>query len=415
MSGKMNTDKLSTPNIQASEAALILAAETAIDAPAAVAFRALRNTDTWKDWNRWVPKVMINYQPPEEDSATAQEIQALIRNTSLAGSFYSDLTDGGVGPPKKRGPDEQPPPKFRLNSVSSRGSVGSGPNRQSSEVDPLSNGGAERGSVSSTGGKSAALKYQEAQDSRRSSVASGQEPEPIVNRLENTNVHRASVAMPSPASPTSPGRSGSRKASKPKYTQVVGPTPRSMERAHHAMMSVYGEPSVRLMINTKLTFFMRMKPNSPSEYVESRIVVIDVRRPDDPINEDGITGLTRSKTHQLDRAGNYRVVWANDTENSSVFNLFKGVNVPKSMLQSERVHEIIPTGEESCIYRTWEFQKGSTAKSNKKKQGEYLQKMFEVWCSGMRDFCEGLHAPKIDRRDFSISLDEAPIIIAGLT
>lgn len=183
------------------------------------------------------------------------------------------------------------------------------------------------------------------------------------------------------------------------------------------MMSVYGEPSVRLQIKTKVTFYLRMKPTSPSELTESKIVVLDVRRPDDPINEEGMTGLTRSATHQFDRAGHYRVTWANDTDNTSVFNvsaLFKGVNVPKSLLQSERVHEIVPTGDETCIYRTWEFQKGSTAKSNKKKHGDYLQKMFEVWCSGLRDFCEGLHAPKIDRRDFSISEEVSPAVIAGL-
>lgn len=363
-----------------------------------------------------MPKVSIQYQPPEEDSATAAEIQELIRNTSIAGSFYSDLTDGSVGPPRQRSPDEQPPPRFRLNSISSRSSIGSQPNRLSSDVDPASNGG-NRGSVSGSAGKSGAQMYQEAQDSRKSSIASGQEPEPVANRLENTNVHRASIAIP-PASPTSPARPGSRKGSKPKYTQVVGPTQRSIERAHSAMMSIYGEPSVRLQIKTKLTFYVRMKPSSPSDYVESKIVVLDVGRPDDPVTEKGMTALTRPKTHTLDRAGNYRVVWANDTENTSMLNvgaLLKGVNVPKSMLQAERVHEIVPTGDESCIYRTWELQKGSTAKSNKKKHGDYLQKMFEVQCSGLRDFCEGLHAPKIDRRDFSISEEEAPVVIQSLT
>lgn len=394
MSMKMNKSKLSTPNITASEAILVLAAETRIDAPAAVVFRAIRNTDTWRDWNRFVPKVHITFQPPEEDSATAAEIQELVRNTSIAGTFYSDLTDGGVGTQKQRSPDEQPPPRFRLNSNASRNSMGDQQNRFSSDA------GSKRGSISG------AQMYQESQDSRKNSISGGEEPEPIVNQLANRNPHRASIAIAAPSSPQSPGRKGSKQ---PKYTQSVGPTQRSMERAHAAMMSVYGEPSVRLQIKTKVTLYARMKPTSPSDFVEIPIVVIDVSRPDDPVSEKGTTSLTRSKTHNLGRGGIYRVTWANDTGSGSIVNFIKG------QAQAERVHEIEPTGTETCIYRTWELQKGHAAKSNKKKSGEYLQKMCEVWCSGLRDFCEGLHAPQIDRRDFSITEEDVPNMIAALT
>lgn len=410
----MNKSKLFTHNILASEAVLVLAAETRIDAPAAVVFRALRNTDTWRDWNRWVPKVTINFQPPEDETATAGEIQELIRNTSIAGSFYSDLTDGGIGVARQRSPDEQPPPPFRLNSVSSRRSQGNQPKRASIDNSDLINS-SNRASVSSVanGGKSSA------QESQAERSYSEQEPASIANRVGNRDPHRASIIMPplsptSPTSPTSTGGKSERKASKPKYTQTVGYTDKSLGRAHQAYMSVYGEPSVRLQIRTKLTLHVRMKPNSPSDYTDMNIVVIDVVRPDDAITEKG----TRPKTRTLDREGLYRVVWANDTESTSLFNvsaLLRGVNVPKSMLQAERVHEIEPTGSETCVYRTWELQKGHAAKTNKKKHGEYMQKMFEVWCSGLRDFCEGLHAPQIDRRDFSISLDEAPVVISALT
>lgn len=396
MSMKMNRSKLSTPTIAASDAILVLAAETQIDAPAQVVFRAIRNTDTWRDWNRFVPKVSIQYQPPEEDSATTAEIQEIVRNTSIAGTFYSDLTDGGVGTPRQRDPDEQPPPRLRLNSNASRGSSDQ-QNRLSSEAGP-------RASISSAGGRpgpSGAQMYQEAQNSRRNSLASGGEPEPVSNQLANRNPHRASIAMP----PASPGRKGS---TKPKYTQTVGPTTKSLERAHAAMMSVYGEPSVRLQIKTKLTLYTRMKPMSPSDFVEVSVVVIDVARPDDPVSEKGTTALTRSKTHHLGKNGIYRVIWANDTGTSSIANLLKG------QIQAERVHEIEPTGAETCVYRTWELQKGHAAKSNKKKHGEYLQKMTEVWCSGLRDFCEGLHAPKIDRRDFSITEEDVPAVIRAL-
>lgn len=414
----VHSAQFDTPNIRASEAILVLHSSTEINAPASLVFRSLRNTETWRDWNRFVPKVNITYQPPEEDSATAAEIQQIVRNTSIVGSFYSDLTDGGVGPPKQRGPDEQPPPRFRLNSISSQmseGSHASNAPRMSESIDPSSTSGngasAPRGSVSSAGGKSGAQMFQEAQERRRSSLASGQEPPPIVNKVENTDNHRASISSPS-SSLTSRSRRGS------KHTQSASAAnSKAAEKAHAAMMSMYGEPSVRLQIKTKVTFYVRMKPYSPSEYTETNMVVTDVSRPDDPLLESGTTALTRSKTHNLERSGMYRVVWGTDSEGASLFKvsgIFSGSKMPKYLLQGERVHEIEPTGPESCIYRTWECQKGKMAKTVKNKHGDYLQKMFEAWAGGLRDFCEGLHAPKIDRRDFSISADEAPIVIQSL-
>lgn len=416
-----------TPNIRAAEAIVVIHSSTEINAPASLVFRTLRNTETWRDWNRFVPKVNITYQPPEEDSATAAEIQQLVRNTSIIGSFYSDLTDGGVGQRRPRSPDEQPPPRFRLNSISSQlsgASQASNQPRKSESIDPPStngNGvtaaaGAPRGSISSTtagtGGKSAAQKFQEAQELRRSSVASGQEPPPIINKIENKDGHPATLSVPlSPASPR--GRRSSKKDSQ----SVAIANSKAAEKAHQALMNMYGEPSVRLQIKTKMTFYVRMKPGSPSEFTETKFVVTDVSRPDDPILEKGTTALTRSKTHNLERSGIYRVVWATDSEGASLFNvggILSGSKMPKYLMQAERVHEIEPTGEDSCIYRNWECQKGHAAKVVKKKYGEYLQKMFEVWASGLRDFCEGLHAPKIDRRDFSISADEAPFVIQTL-
>ncbi|KAK5942748.1 hypothetical protein PMZ80_005314 [Knufia obscura] len=418
----LHSAQFDTPNIRASEAILVLHASTEINAPASLVFRTLRNTETWRDWNRFVPKVNITYQPPEEDSATTAEIQQIVRNTSIIGSFYSDLTDGGSGVRRPRSPDEQPPPRFRLNSISSQMSQDSqnaNPPRKSESIDPLSTNGngaaAPRVSISSTpdspARKSAAQKFQEAQQSRRSSMASGQEPAPIVNKIGITDNHRASLSVPqSPASPR--GRRGSKN---PTQSTVNS---KAAEKAHQHLMSMYGEPSVRLQIKTKVTFYVRMKPYSPSEYTETNMVVTDVSRPDDPLTEKGTTALTRSKTHNLERSGMYRVIWATDSEGASLFkvgDIFRGSKMPKYLLQGERVHEIEPTGPESCVYRTWECQRGHAAKTVKKKYGEYLQKMFEVWAGGLRDFCEGLHAPRIERRDFSISADEAPVVIQTLT
>ena len=401
-----------TPSIQASEAVMLLQTKISIDAPAATVFRSIRNTETWRDWNRFIPKVNITYQPPEPDSATAAEIQQIVRNTSIIGSFYSDLTDGGTGgAARPRSPDEQPPPRFRLNSISSQMSQDSSQqHRQSESIDPL----APRGSVDSTssGRKSGAQMFQDSTNSRRSSIASGQEPEAINNNLvANTHSHRASLAIPN--SPQ--GRKGSKK---PKYTQSVAASSSvAMQKAQQALITAYGEPSVRLQMKTKMTFYVRMKPASPSDYTEVTMIVSEISRPDDPVLEQGTTALTRSKTHNLDRQGRYRIVWGNDSEGASLLSftdVFKGTKLPKYLLQAERVHEIIPTGSETCEYRTWELQKGHSAKSVKKKSGDYLQKMFEIWASGLKEFCEGLHAPKIERRDFSVTSADVPFVVQTL-
>lgn len=407
--------EFNTPNIHASEAIVCVHSQIQIDAPASIVFRTIRNTETWRDWNRFVPKTNITYQPPEEDSVTAAEINQIVRNTSIIGSFYSDLTDGGNGGASRpRSPDDEPPPRFRLNSISSRMSSESAQPRHSESVDPL-----HRGSVASVESensrKSGAQLYQEAQASRRASVAKGEEPEVISNNLvDNTTSHRASLAVPTPASPE-----GKRKGSKKqKYTQVVTPGSAAFAKAKQALITVYGEPSVRLQIKTKLTFFVRMKPMSPSEFTEVNMVVTEISRPDDPVLEKGTTALTRSKTHTLDRSGIYRIVWANDSEGASLLNftdVFKGTKLPKYMLSAERVHEIVPTGEGSCIYKTWELQKGHAAKAVKKKHGDYIQKMFEVWTSGLKDFCEGLHAPKVAVRDFSVVAEDVPAAVMTLS
>lgn len=405
----VHSAQFDTPNIRASEAVLLLHSSAEINAPASMVFRTLRNTETWRDWNRFVPKVNITFQPPEEDSATAAEIQHLVRNTSIAGSFYSDLTDGGVGQRRPRSPDEQPPPRFRLNSISSQmsetsqTSTGDPPRQSSESVDPLSTNGTSAPPTTTADTptrKSGAQLFQETQERRRSSIANGQEPAPIVNNIVNSDSHRASLSMP--ASPRS--RRGS-KQQEHRQSSVVA-SQKAAEKTHRALMNMYGEPSVRLQMRTKMTFFVRMKPSSPSELTETNMVVTDVSRPDDPVLESGTTALTRSKTHNLERSGLYRVVWATDSEGASLFNvsgIFSGSKMPKYLLQGERVHEIEPTGPESCVYRTWECQKGRAAKTVKKKYGEYLQQMFEGWARGLKDFCEGLHAPRVARRDFSIS------------
>lgn len=402
----------STPNIPASEAVLVLHSEIEVAAPASSVFRSLRNTETWRDWNRFVPRVTITHQPPEDDHVTAAEINEIVRNTSIIGSFDSDLTDGGNGQRRPRSPDDQPPPRFRLNSIASqasgRASSDAGDIGPRNSLSPYDKRSSVASGSSGAPRKSGAQLFQEASDSRRASIASGEDPSALVGKN--------SSSLASPDSPDVARRKS--KSGLSSSTRAALASQQAQERAHAQLMSVYGEPSVRLQIGTKMTFHIRMKAYSPSDYTETKFIVTEISRPDDPQTEQGTTALTRSKTHTLDRQGHYRIVWATDTEGASIFNIgavFSGSKMPKYLLQAERVHEIEPLDENSCKYRNWECQKGHAAKTVKKKYGDYLQKMSDIWARGLKDFCEGLYAPKVARRDFSISADEAPVVFQTLS
>ena len=65
-----------TPLVPASTATLTLAARHTCSAPAALVFRTLRNTESWRDWNRFCPRVTIRSQPDDSDEVEAQEFWA---------------------------------------------------------------------------------------------------------------------------------------------------------------------------------------------------------------------------------------------------------------------------------------------------------------------------------------------------
>ena len=70
------TYEYTTPLVPASTAALTVAARHTCSAPAALVFRTLRNTETWRDWNRFCPRVTIRSQPDDSDEREAMEFWA---------------------------------------------------------------------------------------------------------------------------------------------------------------------------------------------------------------------------------------------------------------------------------------------------------------------------------------------------
>ena len=65
-----------TPLVPGSTATLTVAARHTCSAPAALVFRTLRNTETWRDWNRFCPRVTIRSQPDDSDEREAMEFWA---------------------------------------------------------------------------------------------------------------------------------------------------------------------------------------------------------------------------------------------------------------------------------------------------------------------------------------------------
>lgn len=300
-----------TPLVPVSTATLTIAARHTCNAPAALVFRMLRNTETWRDWNRFCPHVTIRSQPDDDDEREAMEFWA--------------ARQGHFG----------------------------GPDKASDAVKQVHVEGTER----------------------RKSL-----------QVESTKAAAATGRAASPAGATRKSTDSARKGS---------------GHATRNLRHMGGEPSVRLKDGTRMTFHVRMKmPYKMTDYTDSALVVTEVSRPNDPVNDD--YSLTTTPTHtDAGKSGIYRISWATDPD--------KGLGsggYPKFMLQAQRVHEIRPivdgAGQEnSCEIVTWECQRGMLAKVVKSIYGTYLQDRFEEWVKSLGDFCEEF-VGKVDRRDFGV-------------
>ncbi|ETN45443.1 uncharacterized protein HMPREF1541_09274 [Cyphellophora europaea CBS 101466] len=453
---------LGTPDIPAGTSVFTIYASTRISAPAALVFRTLRNTDTWRDWNKFCPRVNLVSQPPEaEDEATLAEIQQLVRNTSVAGSVDSAITDGaasqGTGLIGRRMSVEEedrirgsPPPvtkvSLRRQSLVSQGSgtrgsgdvgrsasvasgddtasamaalavanvnagsgLGLGVNgdgvghaRKSSEHGPTT---AIQTNGDGTGQRlSAAQKYQTIQDARKASILSGEQPDEPKNVLVEAP-HDPNLLVTAPNTPA-----GQQASKTQKKKSVSAATKKRL-----SINALYGEPSVRIQMGTKMILHLRMKllKDSLGTDREMSVVVTEVSRPED--NEElGIGGIAaalgngemdddmqnvrRMQTHlEAKQPGVYRIVW----------NMLEKYNPPKSypkwMLQAQRVHEIRKVvrgdGKEECVYEDWECWKGMMAKRTEKKYKSYWNERAKEWGLGLGSYCEAMGGD-VERRDF---------------
>jgi len=164
--------------------------------------------------------------------------------------------------------------------------------------------------------------------------------------------------------------------------------------------ALYGEPSVRIQEGTKMTFHVKIKIPSSPEIRDQSVVVTEVSRPDDPLDDSPEGMLQRTQTHTVSKSGVYRLVWSMETR----YNPPK--SYPKFLLQVQRVHEIRPIvagdGKEMCEYWQWEAQRGMLAKRAKKDHYTYYEQRMVEWGKRLGDFCESMGGA-VERRDFVAS------------
>lgn len=416
----------STPDIPMSEATFYVSACTRINAPASLVFRTLRNTETWKDWNRWIPRVTITYQPDEEDDATIAEIEELVRNTSIAVSYDSEITDGAAPTAHSTPAQRAPLPRevanlqheddgqgrrssdgFLLPPVT-RQRLASNASRRLSEQSNRASTDSPRSRPLSpaSNGLSGAQKYQAAQEARKASLAAGgggdtEKGSSVLLEAPGDS----SILMPAPRNTAS---TAAALAAMPRNSNNFDGGRRKSSSAHRRQLHInalYGEPSVRLQVGTKMTFHIKMKLPHSQEMRQMNMVVSEVSRPDDPLLDDatsveGSASLARAPTHTVSKSGVYRLVWAV----ANAYNPPK--SFPRFLLQAQRVHEIRPIvngdGSETCEYWDWEAQRGMLAKKVKKDHGAYIQERMVEWGERLGQFCESMGGA-VERRDFSVS------------
>jgi len=355
-------------------------------------------------------------QPDDEDDATLAEIEELVRNTSIAVNFDSEITDGAAMPEPEKprrgslqwgaisahsgGASLSPPPgqgrTSRERPRSSEGLVVPPVTRQrlASNASKVSSETSRNNSTN--GGLSGAQKFQAAKEARSASVASGaSDSTPKSTGVMLDLPGSTSVLLPAPRNTGSTAlalaqRDGRRKSTASTFAEK--------KRLH--VNALYGEPSVRIQEGTKMTFHVKIKIPSSPEIRDQSVVVTEVSRPDDPLDDSPEGMLQRTQTHTVSKSGVYRLVWSMETR----YNPPK--SYPKFLLQVQRVHEIRPIvagdGKEMCEYWQWEAQRGMLAKRAKKDHYTYYEQRMVEWGKRLGDFCESMGGA-VERRDFVAS------------
>lgn len=147
----------------------------------------------------------------------------------------------------------------------------------------------------------------------------------------------------------------------------------------HAQPPADGEEqtsSDRLRIGTNFTLYAIMNAADPSSPTPTQLKVTDISTPELPSTYVPQDILESDDSFSADLQKVYRVSWK-----------CEGGFVSRG-LRTERFHEIIVSGEDSCVVRTWECQGGILARTVKWMYRKTLMEKFQMWVDDLKVYCE---------------------------
>ncbi|KAL9094901.1 MAG: hypothetical protein Q9165_002851 [Trypethelium subeluteriae] len=135
-----------------------------------------------------------------------------------------------------------------------------------------------------------------------------------------------------------------------------------------------------LRLDTHFTFHVVMDSKKPTSYTKTQLRVTDISTPNEPSTYIPKDELESDPAWTEDLSRVYRIAWTTE-----------GGFVARG-LRSERFHEVIDRGEDSCEVRTWECQGGSLAHAVKWTYKKTLQQKFGEWCADLKKAAEEKHS-----------------------
>ncbi|KAF2663613.1 hypothetical protein BT63DRAFT_429899 [Microthyrium microscopicum] len=136
--------------------------------------------------------------------------------------------------------------------------------------------------------------------------------------------------------------------------------------------------SMQLVKDTAFDFHAIMDSSKPNSPFEVHLIVSDISTPESPSDYVPIETLQNDGTFTSDLSTVYRIAWKRRP----------GSDWMGNMLSCERFHEVIVTGEQECLIRTWENQGAALAYMVKWTMNRKLQGLFQGWCDDLKNESE---------------------------
>ena len=131
-----------------------------------------------------------------------------------------------------------------------------------------------------------------------------------------------------------------------------------------------------LATGTIFNFHVIMDAAKPTKETPTRLIVTDVSTPEKPSSYIPTTALEHDPSYTTDLSSLYRISWKGEGGFAT-----KG-------LRSERFHEVIINGEDSCEVRTWEVMSGPLAYTVRWVYKRTLNEKFALWCTDLKKRCD---------------------------